>query len=189
MNEGQREEGRGQGAGCWGQRTARGIQAVLLVFFFAAPVAAQETVILVRHAERADGGAAAQAGSMTGAPADPSLSPAGVARAEKLASMLADAGIRGIYTSEFKRTQETARPLASRLGLEINAVASRDSAQLVAKIRAAHARGTVLVIGHSNTIPAVIKAFGGPDIKIPDAEYGGLYVLTPATGTLTLIRF
>ena len=165
----------------------RCIHALLLLLAIAAPAAAQQTVIFVRHAERADGGAGAMAPGSP--PADPSLSAAGEARAARLAVMLADAGIKGIYTSEFKRTKETAQPLAAKLGLQIQAVTSKDAAGLVAKIKAEHARATVLVIGHSNTIPEVIKAFGGPDLKIADDEYTGIFILTPSTGALTIIRY
>ena len=160
---------------------------VILAVLISTTAAAQQTVIFVRHAERADGGAGTP--SMTGAPADPLLSAAGEARAAKLATMLADAGIKGIYTSEFKRTQDTAKPLAAKLGLAIEVVPSKDAAGLAAKIKAAHARDSVLIIGHSNTIPELIRAFGGPEVKIADEEYSGVYILTPSTGTLTLIRY
>lgn len=163
--------------------------AIVVAVLAPATAAAQQTVIFVRHAERADGGAGAQTGSMNSAPADPSLSAAGGARAAKLAMMLADAGIKGIFTSEFKRTQETARPLASKLGISIEVVPSKDATTLVSKIKASHGRDTVLIIGHSNTIPELIRAFGGPDTKIADDEYSGIYLLTPATGALTLIRY
>jgi broad specificity phosphatase PhoE len=166
----------------------KAILAVIVAVLMSATAAAQQTVIFVRHAERADGGAGAP-NAMSGAPADPSLSDMGVARAARLATMLADAGVKGIFTSEFKRTQETAKPLASKLGLAIEAVPSKDAAGLAAKIKAAHARNTVLVIGHSNTIPDLIRAFGGPAIKIGDDEYSGIYILTPSTGTLTVIRY
>jgi hypothetical protein len=47
----------------------------------------------------------------------------------------------------------------------------------------------VLIVGHSNTIPEAIKAFGGPGVKIADDEYSAIYVLSPATGAITLIRY
>ena len=166
----------------------KAIVTAIVAVLMSATLAAQQTVIFVRHAERADGGAGSP-NAMTGAPADPSLSDAGAARAARLATMLADAGVKGIYTSEFKRTQETAKPLASKLGLAIEVVPSRDAAGLAAKIKAAHARDTVLIIGHSNTIPDLVRAFGGPAFKIADDEYSGIYILTPSTGTLTLIRY
>lgn len=156
-----------------------------------APVSAhaQALIYFVRHAERADGGAGVQTNTMTSTPADPSLSAAGEARAAKLAAMLGDAGIKAIYVTEFKRTQETAKPLASKLGLEVQVVASKDYASLVAKIRTNHARDTVLVIGHSNTLPEAIKAFGGPEVKIADDDYTAVYILAPVSGALTLIRY
>jgi len=149
---------------------------------------AQSMVIFVRHAERADGGPGAGT-TMTGAPADPLLSAAGKARAEKLAMMLAESGVKAIYTSEFRRTQDTGKPLAAKLGLTITPVASRDVNDLVKKIKAEHPKDVVLVVGHSNTIPPAIKAFGGPDVKMADDEYNAIYILSPATGAMTLIRY
>jgi broad specificity phosphatase PhoE len=144
-------------------------------------------VYVVRHAERADGGAGTT--SMSGAPADPSLSEAGAARAEKLAAMLGDAGIAAIYVTEFKRTQETARPLATKAGIAVSTVPASATDVLVRAIRTAHAKDVVLVVAHSNTIPAIIKAFGGPAVTVGDNEYDGLFVLVPATGTLSRIRY
>lgn len=148
---------------------------------------AQQTIIFVRHAERADGGAGVNA--MTATPADPPLSAAGEARAQKLATMLADAGIEAIFATEFKRAQDTGKPLAARLGLTVQAVAAKDPAALVAKLKGEHSKDTVLIIGHSNTLPDLIKAFGGRAITIREDEYDAMYVLTPATGALTLIRY
>lgn len=162
----------------------------LLVAMLAAPAvaSAQSMVIFVRHAERADGGAAANSG-MTGAPADPLLSAAGEARAARLASMFADSGIKAIYTTEFRRTQDTGKPLAAKLGFAITPVASRDAKELVAKVKGEHPKDIVMIVGHSNTIPLAIKAFGGPDVKMADDEYGAIYLLSPATGAMTLIRY
>ncbi len=148
---------------------------------------AQSMVIFVRHAERADGGAQAQ--TMTSAPADPLLSAAGEARAAKLAMMLGEAGVKAIYATEFRRTQDTGKPLAAKLGLTVQAVSARDPAALVNKAKAEHPKDVVMVIGHSNTVPDAIRAFGGPAIKMADDEYNAIYVLVPATGALTLIRY
>ena len=163
---------------------------VLAAFLALAPAvaSAQSLVIFVRHAERADGGAAANTG-MTGKPADPLPSAAGEARAAKLATMLADSGIKAIYTSEFRRTQDTGKPLAAKLGLTITPVASSDVNVLIQKIKTEHPKDAVMIVGHSNTIPAAIKAFGGPDVKMADDEYSAIYILSPASGAMTLIRF
>jgi phosphohistidine phosphatase SixA len=123
---------------------------LVLVAFVPGIASAQSMVILVRHAERADGGPAAGTG-MTGAPADPLLSAAGKARADKLATMLAASGVKAIYTSEFHRTQDTGKPLAAKLGLTITAVASADVNDLVKKIKAEHPE--LAPVAHSGSAP------------------------------------
>lgn len=169
----------------------RGVVVVSLVLSAGAALVpavatAQKLVIAVRHAERADGGAGA---GMTGAAADPLLSPEGEARARRLAAMLADAGITAIYATEFRRTQDTAKPVAERLGLAVRTTPARDTGALVAALSKAHANDVVLIVGHSNTVPALIKALGGPDVTIADDEYSALLVLVPSTGVLTKIRY
>jgi phosphohistidine phosphatase SixA len=161
-----------------------GVVALMMALAFPLGADAQ-TVILVRHAERADGGAAATGAAMQGNP-DPELSPAGKARAQVLASMLRDVGIAAIYVTQYVRTRDTAKPLADALRIMPEIVQSRDMDTLVAKIKAQ--KGYVLVVGHSNSVPAVIKALGGPEITIADDEYDNLFIL-PVGGTLTRLRF
>jgi broad specificity phosphatase PhoE len=144
--------------------------------------AAAQSVFIVRHAERADtaGGGPATMG------ADPDLSAAGRARAESLAAALKDAGITAIFTTEYKRTQQTAAPLAKALEIEATIVPSKDAAGLAGKVSAAS--GNVLVVGHSNTVPDLIKALGvGTPVTIDDAEYDNLYIVTRGQKP-TLIR-
>src|SRR6478736_1108767 len=146
---------------------------VLAMTRFPALAAAQKMVILTRHAERADGVATMTTAS--GAPADPMLSEAGTARAQKLAAMLADANITAMFTTEFRRTKDTAAPLAAKLKLTPEVVAGAQTAAMIEKIRT-HAEETVFVVGHSNTVPAIIKALGGPDVTIADSEYDNLFI-------------
>jgi len=150
------------------------------------PVAAQaqKLVFIVRHAERADGGAAQMQTQ-----ADPRLSAEGEARAAKLAAMLADAGINAIYATEFRRTQDTAKPLATKLGLQLRTVPSRDTGALVADVRSRHAKDVILVVGHSNTVPDIIKSLCGASVTIAEREYDNLFIVVPATGAMTRIRF
>lgn len=164
--------------------------ALVVVANLAVPAlaSAQKIVFLVRHAERADGGAGVGE-TMAGAPADPLLSAAGEARAQKLAAMLADSGIRAIYATEFKRTQDTGKPLADKLKLTVRQNPSMMAESLVNRLKTEHANDVVLVIGHSNTLPVMIKALGGPDVTIPDREYDSLFIFVPATKTLTRLRF
>ena len=89
-----------------------------MVLVMVATAAAQSTVFVVRHAERADAGSAG-AGMMAN---DPDLAEAGRARAESLATALKDAGITAIYATQFKRTQQTAAPLAKALGVPVTTV-------------------------------------------------------------------
>jgi broad specificity phosphatase PhoE len=167
----------------------RGVCAsVVLAWVLGVPAiaAAQQLVFVVRHAERADAGAPRS--QMTAAP-DPPLSAVGKARADKLAAMLSAAGVTAIYTTEFKRTQETVAPLAAKLGVTPKAMSSDNTAALVTELRTKHAHDIVLVVGHSNTVPDVIKAFGGPVVTIADDEYDNLFVVVPATGALVRIKY
>lgn len=149
----------------------RTILTLALLLASAAAAAAQSTVFVVRHAERADGGAT---NTMMGN--DPDLSDAGRARAQALAGVLRDAGITAIFTTEFKRTQQTAAPLAKALGISATTVSSKDMASLVEKIKGAS--GNVLVVGHSNTVPDVVKALGVPTpVTVADADYDNLFVV------------
>lgn len=158
----------------------------LVVFAMVVPsVAKAQMVIVVRHAERADGGAT-PATSAVASP-DPELSEAGKARAQKLAAMLADAGVIAIYTTEYKRTKDTAAPLAAKINVPVTVVVSRDANALAAKIKA-HKTGVVLVIGHSNTVPAIVKALGGSVVTVADDEYDSMFFVA-ANGTTTRIRF
>jgi broad specificity phosphatase PhoE len=171
------------------QRTSPGLVVLAAALMSVLPtvqVSAQQLVYLVRHAERADQGA--PAGQMM-AQTDPPLSIVGEARANQLAAMLRDAGITAVFASEYRRTQDTVKPLAARLRLEVQAHPARDTEGLVARLRSAPAAGVVLVAGHSNTLPDIIKALGGPEITIAEAEYDNIFIFVPATKALTRIRY
>lgn len=161
---------------------------ILLASLAWPPVAeAQKLVIVVRHAERADGGAGTA--SMTGAPADPLLSAAGEARAARLAGLLAESGITAIFATEFKRTQDTAKPIAAKLGLTTQTVKAADTAGLLAALKASHGNDIVLIVGHSNTMPEIIKGLTGRSVTIADSQYDDLFFLVPASGTVARIKY
>jgi broad specificity phosphatase PhoE len=161
-----------------------GVLVLLAYACLPAALRAQRLVFVVRHAERADSGAPKMASR-----ADPPLSAAGEARAAMLAAMLGDAGIRAIYVTEFRRTQDTARPLAARLGLSARMIPSGDTTGLIARLRREHANDIVLVVGHSNTVPDIIRGLGGLQPTIADDEYDNLFIVVPADGTVTRIKF
>lgn len=131
------------------------------------------TIVLVRHAEK-----------VSNAP-DALLSPQGQQRAECLAHTLKDAGIKRIYVSDAKRTQQTAEPLAKALGIKPVVVPAKDPNTLVKDVFYG-AGGNALVVGHSDTLPLVIQRVQAGTIPpIGDNEYDGLYVLTVLEGSST----
>jgi len=144
----------------------------------------KQVVFVVRHAERADAGSA-DAQSMN---ADPPLSAAGRARAERLAVMLRDARITHVFTTELRRTRETAAPVAAAAHVESVAIPSKDVDGLVARVTAA--TGVSLIVGHSNTVPEILKKLGVSEpVHINDDEFGDLFVVVRGgPGDVTLVR-
>lgn len=108
------------------------------------------TILLVRHAER----------DTMWLGADMPLSRAGEARARELARVLGDAGIDAIYVTEWRRNRETAEPLARALGDSLRVLHGHDFADQARRLRAHHGE-TVLVIGHSDTVPQLHEALTG----------------------------
>ena len=160
-----------------------GTLAFLLAFVVApATLAAQSdatVVYLVRHAERAEDGTN-----------DPPISAAGEARAELVAEMLRDAGITHVHTTDYRRTRSTAAPTATSAGLEMRLYDPRDLSGFARELQ--QTPGRHLVLGHSNTTPALVEALGGdPGHPIEEMEYDRLYVVTLAGGgaSTVLIRF
>jgi broad specificity phosphatase PhoE len=136
------------------------------------------TVILVRHAERA----ATPAG-------DPVLTEAGMQRAADLAAALAGARVTAIITTHLQRTQLTARHVMEAIGQTHIVVRAGGPIQahvdsVAAAVRRRPAGDVVLVVGHSNTIPAVIAALGGPAMPdLCDNQYSSMFILEfPASG-------
>jgi broad specificity phosphatase PhoE len=149
----------------------RAILSACLLLALAVPAAAQQTIFVVRHAERAD---AASGGSPMMA-SDPDLSEAGRTRAQGLASALKDAGITAIYTTQYKRTIQTAEPLAKALGLQPTVVDGGDLKGLIEKLKGG---GNALVVGHSNTVGTVLEALGVKDpVRVADEDYDNLFIV------------
>jgi broad specificity phosphatase PhoE len=152
-----------------------------LLFVAGAVQAQQTTVILVRHAEKA------------AEPAnDPPLTEVGEARARALWNAVKDAGVDAIITTQFARTKATAAPTAMATGITpevVQASANPNSANAAADAVRKHAGHTVLVVGHSNTIPLIIAALGiKQPISICDASYDNLYVVTLRDGKAGLVQ-
>ena len=136
---------------------------------FARPVT---TVIIVRHAEK----------NIEPNNPDPDLSPAGQARAQEIARMFGDSGVQAIYATQYKRTQQTVAPLASRLGLPVVSVDAKQSAELTRRILSNNRGQTVFVAGHNNTAPEIVNMLSGANgekyPQIPESEYDNMFIVT-----------
>jgi broad specificity phosphatase PhoE len=142
------------------------------------------TIIVARHGEKA-----------AEPREDPVLSPEGEARALALAEAVRGAGISAIYSTKWKRTQGTARPTSEALKVPVTTfdapAGERDHGKAYATELLAKNRGkVVLVVGHSNTVPAILAGLGIKDAAaIPDSEYDNLYVVTiPEGGAARVVR-
>jgi broad specificity phosphatase PhoE len=143
--------------------------------------AAPLTLILVRHAEKA---------IVPPENKDPDLSLAGEARAQELARIFGDAGVTAIFATQYKRTQQSVKPLADKLGLTVNKLEAKETTELVKQIRARAAGEVIFIAGHNNTVPEIIAAMGGPKLSIiPETEYDNLYILTvQSDGSTKLLK-
>lgn len=174
------------------RRPARAVALALSALAFAvlfapAGLAAQGpepvVVFLVRHAEKADDH-----------PRDPGLTAQGVARTEALARMLKDAGITHVWSSDLRRTRSTAGPAAQAAGVELQLYdPSGGEAEKALVDALLAAPGLHLVVGHSNTLPSLVRALGGDSRgEIADDEYDRLYIVTvggDGSVASTLLRF
>lgn len=139
-------------------------------------------VIVVRHAEKA---------AVEGP--DPPLSEAGAARAQRLKEMTSAAEVVAAYTTQFKRTRDTAAALGVPVvPFEINGGNMANYPAMLAKeILSKHKGKTVLVVGHSNTTPQIVEALSGRRVPpLDDAkDFDALYVVViPDAGAPRLVR-
>lgn len=128
----------------------------------------QTTYYVVRHAEKAT------------VPADnPSLTEAGQQRAETLKTLLLSKHIKAIYSSDYVRTKETARPLAEKLSLPIELYNPREQAAFIEQLKSS--KKNSLIVGHSNTIRHIINGLYEHDTLQTDIDeriYDNLFVVT-----------
>lgn len=137
------------------------------------------TLIVVRHAERVvpEG--------------DVPLGEPGRERAALLTSMIANAGVTHIFTSEMIRARETAAPLATQLGLTPTVIAVEKGDDLVAALKQLPIGAVALVVNHGGTIPGVLEKYGaakpGP---IPENAFDRMFVVTrDAAGKANVVQF
>lgn len=139
------------------------------------------TIIVVRHAEKA-----------SQVERDPALSAAGVARAAALDSVLADAKVRAIIVTPYRRNAETAMGVAlthdvTPMLVPVSGEVAGHAAQVAELAKAQE--GVVLVVGHSNTVGAIVTALGGPVIgDLCDANHDQLFLVTFSAAGTQVVR-
>jgi broad specificity phosphatase PhoE len=137
-----------------------------------------KTIIVVRHAE-ADG---SQHGG------DPVLSPDGRARALELARTLADTQLRTVYVTHFQRNRQTVAPLPRRAGEKPTVI--DNVADTLTALRAEPLGATALVVGHSNTVPDLIRGLTGQALPADEPIiFDRMWIVTvPRDGAASLLR-
>jgi len=135
---------------------------LLISFALSSPLMAETTIYLARHAEKMAIGN------------NPELTEIGQSRANNIAQQLSNTGITHIFSTDYKRTLQTATPLAQKLNLQIQ---SYNPARLVAFAQQLKTiEGKILVIGHSNTTPELTQLLSGQQVnKINENDYDDLF--------------
>lgn len=125
------------------------------------------TFILVRHAEKATG-------------KNPSLTTAGKARAIELAAVLDKVEVDAIYSTNYNRTLETAKPTADRKNIDITNYNPSDLTAFAQTLLSDSANRTTLIVGHSNTTPDLINILLKENrlAQLSEKDYDDLFILT-----------
>ena len=140
-------------------------------------VAQKKTIILVRHAEKVD------------ASQDPELTEAGKQRAERLAKIVKKYKPGAIYSTDFKRTRDTAAPMAARRRLKVEIYDPKNPADLIDTIMKSKTK-RFMIVGHSNTIPGLANLLGKKELfkNLDDAEHGVIWIMRLKDGELRKIE-
>ena len=142
------------------------ISTLLMSCFFSAAIAQNKTIILVRHAEKVDDSQ------------DPELSAEGKRRAERLAKVVKKYKPGAIYSTDFKRTRETAGPMAARRKLQVQTYDPKNPSALHDAIMKSNTK-RFMIVGHSNTVPGLANLFGKKELfkNLDDTEYGAIWIV------------
>jgi phosphohistidine phosphatase SixA len=133
--------------------------------------AAATNLILVRHAEKASDGED---------PEDPDLTPAGLARSERLADILQDLPLDGVYTNFFNRTVKTAQPTAYQQQVDIQFYNHENAADFAIQLAARQIGKNLLVVGRANTVPQMLNRLLGESrfSDIEEGDYSNIYIVS-----------
>ena len=160
------------------------LSAVLILYVVSSASAQQKTIILVRHAEKNVTGTAEDM-----AKGDLDLSPAGRERAERLAKAVKKYKPHEIFATDYKRTRQTAGPIANLRGKQVQIYDPAKQADLIPMILASKT-DHFLIVGHSNTAPAMANLLLKKEVfkQLPDTEYGVFWVIRIKNGLVTKIE-
>lgn len=150
-----------------------GLLAALALPLLAAP---PTTFYIVRHAEK------------TGEEGDVPLSAVGTRRAETLRDMLRSVPLAAVYATATQRCRNTAAPTAEAAGLEVEVYPPMPEAEWLAGLATEHAGKSVLIVGHSNTVPLMVERLGGGSYEVGHDEYDSLFIVTVHEGTASVQR-
>ncbi len=130
-------------------------------------LAQKKTIILVRHAEKVDETSA-----------DPDLSPEGKQRAERLMKIVKKYRPGAIYSTDFKRTRDTAAPMATKRNVQVQTYDAKKPSELIDAIMKSKTK-RFMIVGHSNTIPGLANLLGKKDLfkNLDDHEYGAIWIV------------
>jgi 2,3-bisphosphoglycerate-dependent phosphoglycerate mutase len=143
--------------------------AVIVFAYFTTFARPVTTIILVRHAEK----------NIEPNNPDPDLSPEGLERAQEIARVFGETGINAIYATQYKRTQQTVKPLADRTGVAVKLLQANQTDELVNQLQTTNRGQTVFIAGHNNTVPAIVSTLSGQTYPtIPESEFDNLYIVT-----------
>ncbi len=140
------------------------ILLTLLSITFSSNVVATQnyTIYLVRHAEKQTN------------IKDPSLTQCGMKRAEQLAMLLSQADIKNIYSTNYRRTVETATPLSKHIQIQIKHYDPRDLKKIAKQLR--NQKENAVVVGHSNSTPQLAALLSDKQVEpLTELDYQLLY--------------
>ena len=157
---------------------------LVLLFTCSTVFAQKKTIILVRHAEKSATGDAADM-----AKGDPDLSPEGRERAERLAKAVKKYKPDVVFSTDYKRTKQTAEPIAKLRGKAIQTYDPAKQADLIPLILNGKPKH-YLIIGHSNTTPALANLLFKKEVfkQLPDTEYSVFWVIKTKKGVVTKVE-
>lgn len=153
---------------------------LLMAALMAFSTQAQTTVWIVRHAEK---------DLKNPSDPDPGLSIDGQDRAKDLASLLQQKRVLAVYSTPVKRAMQTAEPTAYGHGVTVETYDPADPAALAASVLRQHKGGSVVIVGHSNTVLELVEAFGikRPLPVLSEDRYDYVFAVTVEGNSIKLL--